>query len=493
MSAEEFRRHGHAVVDWLADYWSTVEKRPVLSSDPPGAVAARLPPVPPERGEDFGAVLADLDTVVTPGLTHWQHPGFFGYFPANTSGPSVLGDLVSSGLGVQGMLWATGPAATEVETVMLDWLAHLLGLPAKFSSARAGGGVIQDSASSATLVATLAALHRASGGRWRAAGPRDRHTAYTSTQGHSSIEKAARIAGIGDDHVRAVDVDPVSLAMDPDALRAAIDADRAVGAVPTIVVATIGTTSTTAIDPLPRIGALCREYGIWLHVDAAYAGAAAICPELRWTHDGLEYADSYCFDPHKWLLTGFDCDAFWVADRSELVAALTVMPEYLRNAATESAEVIDYRDWQVPLGRRFRALKLWFVLRWYGAEGLRAHLRRGVALAAEFADLVRADERFEIAAGHPFSLVCFRLRAADGPGGPDGPDGPDGGLDADRRTAELLRRVNRSGSAYLTHTRVGGRYTIRLAVGSPQTQRHHVLDTWRMIADIATELETDDR
>jgi aromatic-L-amino-acid decarboxylase len=471
MSAEEFRRHGHAVVDWVADYWQTLEQRPVLPSDPPGAVAARLPGAAPERGEDFAAILADLDTVVAPGVTHWQHPGFFGYFPANTSGPSVLGDLVSSGLGAQGMLWATGPAVTEVETVMLDWLAGLLGLPERFLSSGRGGGVIQDSASSATLVATLVALHRASGGRWRAEGTRTRqHTGYASTQGHSSIEKAARIAGVGDGWVRSVEVDPVTQAMVPAALRAAIEADVAAGAVPTIVVATIGTTSTTAVDPVAEIGAICAEFGVWLHVDAAYAGSAAVCPELRWSHAGVELADSYCFDPHKWLLTGFDCDAFWVADAAELVEALTVLPEYLRNAATESGAVIDYRDWQVPLGRRFRALKLWFVLRWYGVQGLRAHVRAGVALAQELAGWVAADPRFEVVAPHPFSLVCFRVRADD------------------EVNAELLRRVNAAGSVYLTHTRVNGRFVLRLAVGAPLTEHRHVAAAWQLVGGVADEL-----
>lgn len=440
-------------------------------------MAARLPVRAPERGESLAEILADLDRVVTPGLTHWQHPGFFAYFPANTSGPSVLGDLVSAGLGVQGMLWATGPACTEVETVMLDWLAELLDLPARFRSAGrgGGGGVIQDSASSATLVATIGALHRAGGGRWRAAGVDRRYRIYTSTQGHSSIEKAARIVGLGDAGVRAVEVDPGTLGMDPAALRAAIEADLAAGVRPTLVVATIGTTSTTAVDPLPAIGEICREFGLWLHVDAAYAGAAAICPELRWSHAGLEFADSYCFDPHKWLLTGFDCDAFWVADRAELVGALTVLPEFLRNAATESGAVVDYRDWQVPLGRRFRALKLWFVLRWYGADGLRAHIRSGVALAAGFADLVRADDRFEVLAAHPFSLVCFRLRdevAGDG----------------DPRSAELLARVNATGRIHLSHTRVSGRYALRLAVGSPQTTERHVTEAWRLIQSTAATL-----
>ncbi|WP_328822519.1 pyridoxal-dependent decarboxylase [Micromonospora rubida] len=467
MDPEEFRRAGHAAVDWIADYWATLGQLPVTSHAPPGTLAAALPAGPTTHGEPVEALLADLDDLVTPHLTHWQHPSFFGYFPANTSGPSVLGDLISSGLGVQGMLWATSPACTELETVVLDWLAGLLDLPQRFRSTGSGGGVIQDSASSAALVATLAALHRAGGGRWRAVGIDRRYRAYTSSQGHSSIEKAARIAGLGLDGVRVVDVDPETLAMRPDALREAIRADLAAGDVPAIVVATIGTTSTTAIDPLPEIGAICAELGVWLHVDAAYAGAAAVCPELRWSHVGLEYADSYCFDPHKWLLTGFDCDAFWVADRSELIEALTVLPEYLHNAATETGAVLDYRDWQVPLGRRFRALKLWFVLRWYGVEGLRAHIRSGVALADRFADQVRADDRFALAAPHPFSLVCFRLTAGDG------------------ASAELLSRVNATGRVFLTHTRVAGRYTLRLAVGSPLTTQAHVDEAWELLSTIA--------
>jgi aromatic-L-amino-acid decarboxylase len=470
MSPEEFREYGHAVVDWVAEYWATLAQRPVQPPVAPGAVAAGLPEAAPERGEPVAAVLADLDRVVLPALTHWQHPAFFGYFPANTSGPSVLADLVSAGLGTQGMLWSTGPACTELETVMLDWLARLLDLPARFRSDGPGGGVIQDSASSATLVATLVALHRASAGRWREAGVTGRYAVYTSTQGHSSVEKAARIAGLGGAALRLVEVDDRTLAMRPDRLRERIRADRAAGVTPALVVATIGTTSTTAVDPLPAVGAICREHGVWLHVDAAYAGAAAVCPELRWSHAGVELADSYCFDPHKWLLTGFDCDAFWVADRAELVTALTVLPEYLRNAATTTGAVIDYRDWQVPLGRRFRALKLWFVLRWYGVAGLRAHVRAGVALAARFAGQVRADERFELVAPHPFGLVCFRLRAPD------------------PVNQQLLERLNGSGELFLTHTRVRDQLVLRLAAGAPGTGPPQVDAAWRRIRETATGL-----
>jgi aromatic-L-amino-acid/L-tryptophan decarboxylase len=468
MTPEQFRRYGHQAVDWVADYWSRLPSLPVTPGIEPGEIARRLPAGPTEHGEPVEAILADLSTVVTPGLTHWQHPGFFGYFPANTSGPSVLGDLLCAGMGVQGMLWATSPACTELETVVLDWLADLLDLPAAYRSAGTGGGVIQDSASSATLVATLGALHRASGGRWRQAGVDRRYSVYTSTQGHSSIEKAARIAGLGNDAVRQIEVDPATLAMDPAALAAALRADLAAGAVPALIVATIGTTSTTAIDPLPQIGALAREHGAWLHVDAAYAGAAAVCPELRWTHAGLEAADSYCFDPHKWLLTGFDCDAFYVADRAGLIEALSVLPEFLRNAATESGAVLDYRDWQVSLGRRFRALKLWLVLRWYGAQGLREHIRTGVRLAGELAGWIAADERFEVVAPHPFSLVCFRLRDA-----------------TDEANEELLRRLNATGRVFLTHTRVGGRYVLRMAIGALQTTDEHVRSAWKLIQESA--------
>jgi aromatic-L-amino-acid decarboxylase len=467
MTPEEFRAYGHAAVDWIADYWTRVDSLPVPAQVAPGDVLAALPAHPPETGEPFDAVLADLDRVVLPGITHWQHPSFFGYFPANASGPAVLGDLLSSGLGVQGMLWSTSPAATEVETRVLDWLAELLDLPERFRSGSAGGGVIQDSASSATLVATLAALHRAGGGAVNHEGIRRAYTVYTSTEAHSSIEKAVRIAGIGTDHLRIVDTDPDTLALDPAHLAALVEADLAAGAVPTLVVATIGTTSTTAVDPVPAIGELCRARGIWLHIDAAYAGAAAVCPELRWSHEGLEYADSDCTAPLKWLLTNFDCDAFWVADRAELVGALSVLPEYLRNAASESGAVVDYRDWQVPLGRRFRALKLWSVLRWYGAEGLRAHVREGVAQAQQLAAWIRADERFEIVAPHPFGLVCFRLRGDDAP------------------NEALLAELNASGLLYLTHTRVRGAFTLRIALGGVQTRLEHVERAWKQIAATA--------
>jgi aromatic-L-amino-acid decarboxylase len=470
MTPDEFRAHGRQVVDWIADYLERVESYPVRSQSRPGDIRAALPAHPPEQGGSFGDVLEDVDRVLMPGVTHWQHPNFFAYFPANATGPAILADLLSSGLGVQGMVWATSPACTELETVVVDWLAELLGLPAGFRTDSAGGGVIQDSASSAALVAVLAALHRAGGGKAAESGLTGRHTVYVSSQTHSALEKAARIAGIGSANVRVVDVDPVTLRMRPEHLEALIAEDVAAGAVPTLVCATVGTTSTTAIDPVRAIGALCREHGIWLHVDAAYAGVAAVCPELRWINDGVaEYADSYATNPHKWLLTNFDCGVLWVRDREPMVGALSILPEFLRNTASSSGEVIDYRDWQIPLGRRFRSLKLWSVIRWYGAEGLRAHIRTCVGLADEFARLAAADAHFELREHHPFGLVCIRplwtLSEAE----------------ANDATMALMERLNDSGALYLSHTKVNGQVVLRMAIGATTTERRHVLDAWEQI------------
>ncbi|SHN73499.1 aromatic-L-amino-acid decarboxylase [Geodermatophilus obscurus] len=468
MTPEQFRRHGHEVVDWIADYWTRIGSLPVRSPVAPGDVRAALPSAPPEDGEPFTAILADLDRVVVPGLTHWQHPGFLGYFPANTSGPSVLGDLVSAGLGVQGMSWVTSPAATELEQHVLDWFGDLLGLPETFLSTGTGGGVVQDSSSGANLVALLAALHRASGGETVRHGVRpDEYTVYVSAETHSSMEKAVRIAGLGSDAVRIVEVDG-DLAMRPQSLGARLERDVARGYRPVLVCATVGTTSTTAVDPLAELGPICRDAGVWLHVDAAYAGVSAVVPELRGLQAGVEWADSYTTDAHKWLLTGFDATLFWVADRAALTGALAILPEYLRNAATDAGAVVDYRDWQIELGRRFRALKLWFVLRWYGAEGLRAHIRSGVGLARELAGWADADDRFDVVVPHPLSLVCLRPRWPEG-------------VDADVATMTLLERLNDGGEVFLTHTTVRGQVVLRVAIGAPTTTRAHVERAWALL------------
>jgi aromatic-L-amino-acid/L-tryptophan decarboxylase len=464
---DRFRREGRAVIDWIADYWATLPGRPIMPSVAPGDVRARLPARAPEAAEGLAAVLADLERIIVPGLTHWQHPSFFGFFPASTSGPSILGELLSAGLGVQGMQWATSPACTELETHVLDWLRDLLGLPDRFASHGPGGGVIQDSASSGTLVALLAARERATAARRLASGlaADDRPlVAYASSDAHSSVEKAAGIAGLGRAGLRRIPLDAAGR-MDTAALAAAMDADRAAGRVPCFVVATVGTTACGAIDAVPAIAALAARHDAWLHVDAAWAGAAAICPEFRGPLvAGAEGADSWGFNPHKWLLVNFDCHALWVADRGPLVAALSMKPEYLRNRASESGAVIDYCDWQIPLGRRFRALKLWMTLRMLGAEALRDHIRRHVAWAAEFADLVAADSRFDLLLPPNLALVCFARAAGDA------------------ATQGLLDRVNATGAAFLTHARVGGRLAIRLAIGGATTTRDDVLATWRRLA-----------
>jgi aromatic-L-amino-acid decarboxylase len=469
MSPEEFRRQGHALVDWIARYQEEVEKYPVLSTVKPGEILAKLPAAPPQQGESFEAMLADVDRLIMPGITHWQSPNFFAYFPANNSGPSILGELLSAGLGVQGMLWSTSPACTELETRVLDWVAEMLGLPARFRSTSAGGGVIQDSASGAVLCALLAARERATACDSNLHGTDPRLTVYCSPQAHSSIEKAVRIAGIGTARLRKIETDHEHR-LRPDLLEAEMQRDVAAGLRPCFAVATIGTTSSTAFDPLGEIAAVCRKHDVWFHVDGAMAGSAAVCPEFRHLQRGLELADSYAFNPHKWLFTNFDCDCFYVADRAALIRALSILPEYLRNKATESGAVIDYRDWQVPLGRRFRALKLWFVIRHYGVEGLRFHIRRHVALAQYFAQRIATSTEFRLCAQVPLNLVCFAHRRGDD------------------FTRQLLEALNATGRLFLTHTTLNGHYVMRFCVGQTHTEERHVEAAFELIQQTATQL-----
>ena len=469
MTPEEFRRNGYAVIDWIAEYMQHVEQFPVMSQVQPGEIRAGLPADPPQQGEDFETILKDIDRVVMPGITHWQSPNFFAFFPANGSGPAILGDLLSSGLGVQGMLWVTSPACTELETHALDWMADLLQLPGKFKSSGSGGGVIQDTASSACLAAMLAGRERATQYASNLRGCDGRLVVYASNQVHSSIEKAAKIAGIGVENTRLIEVDE-NFAMRPEALKRQIQHDRQAGLVPCFVTATVGTTSSNAIDPLAEIGRICQEENIWLHVDGAMSGTAAICPEYRWVLNGLEYADSFAFNPHKWMFTNFDCDCFFVADRAALINTLSILPEYLRNKATESGAVFDYRDWHVQLGRRFRALKLWFVIRHYGVEGLQHHVRQHIHLAQEFTGWVRASEDFEMAAPAPLNLVCFRHKGGD------------------EINQKLLERLNRSGKLYLSHTKLNQRFTLRMSIGQTHTEAQHVEGAWKLIQEYAREL-----
>lgn len=480
MSPEEFRRQGHAVVDWIADYHSRIESFPVLSRVKPGEIRAQLPPRAPEQGEAFDAILADIDRVVLPGITHWQSPNFYAYFPANASGPAILGDLISAGLGVQGMLWSTSPACTEIETHVLDWLVPMLGLPEKFLSTNTGGGVIQDTASSATLCAVLAARERSTKFASNHKGCDGRLVSYCSTQTHSSIEKAVRIAGMGSDNLRQIEVDQ-NFAMRPEPLARQIERDIKAGLTPSFVCATVGTTSSNAIDPVPETARICREHNLWLHVDSAMSGTAALCPEFRFINDGVEFADSYIFNPHKWMFTNCDCNVFYVADRKQLIQTLSVLPEYLRNQATESGAVIDYRDWHVPLGRRFRSLKLWFVIRHYGIEGLQYHIREHVRLAQEFAGWVREDPRFEIAAPALLNLVCFRLRSGD--------RSNQNHSNQDQANQLLMERLNGSGDLYLTHTKLDGKFTLRLCVGQTNTQARHVERAWQRILEETAKLD----
>jgi aromatic-L-amino-acid/L-tryptophan decarboxylase len=467
VTPDEFREHGRELIDWIAEYLDTVEHRSVSGSVAPGDVRAALPEHPPTEPEPWNAVMGDVDRVVIPGLTHWQHPSFFAYFPANTSYPSILADLLTAGLGVQGMSWVTSPACTEVEVLMLDWMQELLDLPERFRSTSAtGGGVIQGSASEASLVAILSARWRATGGSVNSDGDTSRLVAYVTSQAHSSIEKGLRIAGIGTDRIRTIAHD-ASFAMRPDALVQAIEADRVAGLVPFFVCSTHGTTSSGAFDPTPQIGDVCRDHGIWLHVDAAMMGIAALAPEHRWVNDGLDLADSYCTNPHKWMGVGFDCDLYWTADRTALLGALSILPEYLRSAAAESGAAPDLRDWQIPLGRRFRSLKLWFAIRLDGVENFREMIRRHVGLTRQLAGWVRSDHRFEIVAPHPLNLLCVCL------------------TDGDTATDTLIERANATGEALFTRTVLDGRSVLRISIGSRTTDARHVAAAWDLVRDLS--------
>jgi len=470
MTLDQFEKYAKETIDLIVDYYRNIESYPVLSQVKPGDIKAKMPETAPQVGEDFDTILRDIDKVVMPGITHWQSPGFFAYFPSNISGPSIIGELLSAGLGVQGMLWATSPACTEIETRVLDWLVNMLGLPDKFLSTSTGGGVIQDTASSAVLCAVVAAREMATNNMSNKKGVKGDLIAYTSKEAHSSVEKAIRISGIGSDNLRLVDTDE-SFAMKPDVLEAMIQEDKRRGLKPFFVSSTVGTTSSNGIDPVYEIGRIAKKEDLWLHVDAAMVGTAAICPEYRFINRGLEYADSYCFNPHKWMFTNFDCDCFYVAQRKHLINALSVLPEYLKNKATESGAVFDYRDWHVPLGRRFRSLKLWFVIRHYGVNGIRYHIRKHIQLAQEFASLVRESDEFELVSEPPFNLVCFRYKGTD---------------DMNKK---ILDTVNESGEIFITHTKLNGKYTMRMSIGQSNTERKHVIKAWNLIRKTAKELQ----
>jgi aromatic-L-amino-acid decarboxylase len=473
MTPDEFRTHGHRLVDWMADYLRDVGRHRVVPDVQPGDIRRAVSTAPPEDGEPFDAIMKDFERVIVPGMTHWNHPGWFAYFAGNNSPPSILAEMLTATLGAQCMSWQTSPAATELEQVTMSWLAQMLALPSGFT------GAIQDTASTATLVALLSARERAG----KFAGERLGTNAgsglrvYASSEAHSSVVKGVKLAGYGAEALRSIPVDR-SYALRPELLEEAIVRDVSAGHVPACVVATVGTTSSTAIDPLPAIAQVCRRHGAWLHVDAAWAGSAAILPELRWILDGVEHADSLVFNPHKWLLVNLHCTAYFVRDVDTLLRTFSVTPEYLRTA--RDSEVVNYRDWGIQLGRRFRALKLWFVIRSYGVEGLRAMIRRHIELAKEFASWVESHPDFELLAPSPLGLVCFRCR-------------PTTASFEESRLAqlnrELLARVNASGRVFLTHTNLAGQYAIRLAVGQRCTESAHVQEAWRRVREAASELQ----
>ena len=471
MNNDDFRKNAHRLVDWMADYLEEVEDYPVNPNLQPDEILNRLPEAAPDQGESFEAMFRDFQELILPGITHWQSPKFMGYFPANNSYPSVLAEMLTATLGVQGMSWLTSPAATELEDRVMQWLGRLIDLPEDFT------GVIQGSASTSTLSALLMARERASGfgiNEYGFAGDSP-YTIYCSSETHSSIEKDVKIAGFGRRNLRKIPVDG-AYALRPEALEQTIREDLEQGRQPAAVVATIGTTGSTAIDPVREIGEICQKYDLFLHVDAAYAGTALLLPEQRWMMDGIEQVDSFVFNPHKWMFTNFDCSAFYVKDESLLVRTFEILPEYLKTP--EDERVKNYRDWGIPLGRRFRALKLWFVLRSFGAEGLRQKVRHHMELAQELLTQIREQDDFELLAPAPLNLLCFRYH----------PPEVSNEQKLNQLNEQLLDRLRESGKLFLSHTMLDGQYTLRMVTGGTQIERRHVQEAWALIQQLAREL-----
>ncbi|KAL0459345.1 UNVERIFIED_CONTAM: Tyrosine decarboxylase 1 [Sesamum latifolium] len=477
MDAEQLRECAHKMVDFIADYYKNIESFPVLSQVQPGYLRELLPDSAPACPESLQDVLDDVQNKILPGVTHWQSPEYFAYFPSNSSVAGFLGEMLSAGINMVGFSWITSPAATELEMIVLDWLAKALNLPDEFLSTGKGGGVIQGTASEAVLVVLLAARDKV----LRRVGKDaiGKLVAYSSDQTHSALLKACKIAGIHPENCRVLKTDASSeYALSPESLSEAISQDIASGLIPFFLCATVGTTSSTAVDPLPALGKISNSNGLWFHVDAAYAGSACICPEFRHYIDGVEEANSFNMNAHKWFLTNFDCSALWVKDRSALIQSLSTNPEFLQNKASQGNMVVDYKDWQIPLGRRFRSLKLWMVLRLYGLENLQAYIRNHIELARKFEELVKLDPRFEVAARRNFSLVCFRLL----------PTHQNNLESANRLNRELLDAVNSTGKLFISHTVLSSKYALRFAVGAPLTEERHVVTAWTTLQEKASEL-----
>ncbi|MBC7362386.1 MAG: aminotransferase class V-fold PLP-dependent enzyme [Candidatus Aminicenantes bacterium] len=467
MKKEQFKKYGYELIDWIADYLENVEQYPVKSTVQPGEIKSQLPASPPAHPEEMDKILEDFKKIILPGITHWQHPGWFAYFPSNNSPASILGELLSAGLGTQGMVWQTSPSATELEEVVMDWLRQMIGLPEDYA------GVIQDTASTATLCALLAAREKATAFAVNDSGFSKVLRVYASKEAHSSVEKGVKIAGYGRKNLVYITTDE-EFAMIPGELEKAIEEDITAGFQPACVVATVGTTSSGAVDPLKPIGEICKKYNLWLHVDAAYAGTAAMLPEKRWALEGAEYADSLVFNPHKWMLTNFDCSAFFVRNPQVLTRTFEIHPEYLKTGV--DAVVKNFRDWGIQLGRRFRALKLWFVIRTYGVEGIKKIIRKHIHLAELFRGELLQDKRFELLAPVYFSLVCFRLN--------------DGRSEEELNALNqrLLEAINSTGKIFLTHTTLNGKFTLRLVVGQRTTEERHIRQALEIIKHKADEL-----
>jgi aromatic-L-amino-acid decarboxylase len=468
MSPEDFRRYGHQVVDWIANYLAHPERYPVLSQNQPGDVKKALPSKAPERGEAMETMLADLDRIIVPGVTHWNHPGFFAYFATSGSAPGILGEMLAAAFNVNAMLWRTSPSATELEEVTISWLRQMLGLSEEF------GGVIYDTASISSLCAIAAAREAVTDLRVREEGLGTSNTRlrlYCSEQAHSSIDKAVITLGIGQQGVRKIGTDS-EFRMDASSLARAIEEDRANGWRPFCVVATVGTTSTTSIDPVPQLAEICQREGLWLHVDAAYGGSAAVVPEMKWVLDGCEHADSIVMNPHKWLFVPVDLSVLFCKRMDVLRQAFSLVPEYLRTG--DADEVQNFMDYGPQLGRRFRAIKLWFVMRYFGVEGLAARIREHIAMARKFSAWVDLSPDFERLAPVPFSVVCFRAH----------PQRISSEAELDTLNERLMDEVNRRGKVYLSHTKLKGVFTLRLAIGNIRTTREYVKLAWDELNEV---------
>ncbi|KAL8252743.1 hypothetical protein R6Q59_036436 [Mikania micrantha] len=476
MDAEQLRENAHKMVDFIADYYKNIESFPVLSQVEPGYLQKLLPVSAPMQPESLQAVLQDVETKILPGVTHWQSPNYFAYFASSGSIASFLGEMLSAGINMVGSSWISSPAATELEMIVLDWLANLLKLPNDFLSKGPGGGAIQGTASEALLVVLLAARDRIL--REIGKDALGKLVVYGSDQTHSSLQKACQISGIHPENIRLLRTESCNeYALSPESLADAISHDIDSGLIPLFLCATVGTTSSTAVDPLLALGNITKRYRIWFHVDAAYAGSACICPEYRHYLNGIEEADSFNMNCHKWFFTNFDCSALWIKDRNALIQSLSTNPEYLDNKASQGRTVIDYKDWQIPLGRRFRSLKLWMVLRLYGVKNLQSYIRNHIKLAQQFENLVAQDTRFEIVATRTFSLVCFRLLPAN-----------KNEEDANKLNRDLLDAVNSSGQIFISHTVLSGKYILRFVVGATLTEERHIVAAWKLFQEASSSL-----